>query len=437
VAGGFGLPGAAGQEDGDDLSGSATFVPAGESGLIVAGADAGGGPHVRVFDAETLEEQFGFFAYSPAFGGGVRVATGDITGDGKPDIITSPGPGGGPHVRVFNGVDGAPVNTAVGSFFAYSPAFAGGVFVASGDVNDDGRDDIVTAAGAGGGPHVRVFSGMDGSELFGFFAYSPAFGGGVSVAVGDVNDDGHADIITGAGPGGGPHVRVFSGDGGAELFGFFAYSPAFGGGVYVAAGDVNGDDHADIYTGAGAGGGPHVRVINGADQSDLHSFFAYSPAFAGGVRVAAGDLDGDGRADIITAPGPGGGPHVRGLSGEDLADITGFFAYSAAFTGGVFVAGTSGPSSGALIAQQQFDLIRAAAIRSEAAEMSEDDDPSEDETCLHPDDEQAPVSLPSANLLAIVLDDDAAEETDELLPEELGVPSPLTCDLVDEVFAQL
>ena len=58
---------------------------------------------------------------------------------------------------------------------------------------------------AGGGPDVNVF-GADGTFLAGFFAFDPKFTGGVRVAVGDVNGDGFPDIITAAGPGGGPNI---------------------------------------------------------------------------------------------------------------------------------------------------------------------------------------------------------------------------------------
>src|SRR4051812_46001849 len=87
------------------------------AGVFAAGADAGGGPDVRAFDATTGQLTRDFFAYDPGFRGGVRVAVADINGDGTPDIITAPGPGGGPHVRVFDGANGKPVR----EFFAYDP----------------------------------------------------------------------------------------------------------------------------------------------------------------------------------------------------------------------------------------------------------------------------------------------------------------------------
>ena len=149
------------------------------------------------------------------------------------------------------------------------------------------RGHLITGAGTSGGPHVRVLSGADGSELAGFFSHDPAFPGGVAVAGGDVNGDGNVDIIAGAGPSGGPHVLVFDGVTHSVIYSFFAYDPAFAGGVFVASGDVDGDGLADIITGAGPGGGPHVRVFSGADGSELAGFFAYDPAFLGGVAVAA------------------------------------------------------------------------------------------------------------------------------------------------------
>jgi large repetitive protein len=289
---------------------------------MVTGSGPGDPPEVHLI--ESTGERV-LLAYDPLFLGGVHVALGDVDGDGTADIVTGAGPGGGPHVRVFSGVD----LSELASFFAFDPAFVGGVTVAAGDIDGDGRADIITGAGTGS-PHVRVFSGADLSELASFFAYDTEFGGGVNVAAGDVDGDGLADIITGAGIGGGPDVKAFSGADLSELASFFAFDPAFAGGVSVAAGDLDGDGFADIIAGAGPGGGPDVRIVSGADLSELTSFFAYDPAFGGGVNVATGDLNGDGRTDLITGAGPGGGPHVRIFSGVDLSELDSFFVGTSA-----------------------------------------------------------------------------------------------------------
>jgi len=323
----------------NEACGTATTGPS--EARIITTPGPGGGPHVQGFTSAGIPTLTSFMAYNPAFSGGLFVAVANL--NGAATIITGAGPGGGPHVQAFN-LSGFPTGI---SFMAYDPAFTGGVRVAACDVDHDGVPEIVTAAGPGGGPHVRVWK-VNGTAvtLFAeFFAYAPSFSGGVFVACGDVDNDGFGEVITGTGAGGGPHVRVWRVGSGSvsELTGFMAYTPAFTGGVFVAAGDVAGDSHAAIITGAGAGGGPHVRVwsitANGA-VAEVAGFLAYSPDFAGGVRVGVGNIDGSGKADIITGAGAGGGPHVRAFSLDSgLHEVASFFAYAPTFIGGVFVGG--------------------------------------------------------------------------------------------------
>ena len=79
--------------------------------------------------------------------------------------------------------------------------------------------------------------------------------------------------------------------------------------------------------GAGENGGPHVRVFRNNRTDDFHGFMAYHPDFRGGVRVAVGDVDGDGAADVITAPGPGMPPLVRLYNSRDMALLHEFYAF--------------------------------------------------------------------------------------------------------------
>lgn len=310
--------------------------------LVATGPGPGHLPIVKVIvNGGAGNDTISFMAYPSTFTGGVRVAVGDVNGDGVADIITAPGPGSTPHVKVFDGRRLGERGSLLMSFNAFPGFFRGGIFVAAGDVNGDGRADIIVAPDAGVSPLVRVFDGQSGDLLKSFFAYAPTFTGGVRVAAGDVNADGHADIITGAGPGAaGGHVKVFDGSLGLELKSFLAF-PGFTGGVFVAAGDINNDGRDDLIVGAGSGTGGHVKVFDAVSDQLALSFFAFDPSFTGGVRVAAGDVNGDNIADIITGAGPGAGPQVKVFRGIDLLVLHSFFAYEPNFQGGVFVAGGS------------------------------------------------------------------------------------------------
>ncbi len=318
---------------------------------IVATAPRGPGAPgvVTVINAITQEELFTFEPY-PDSRAAFAVAVGDVNGDMTPDIITAAGPGGGPHIKVIDGQTQAELY----SFFAFDPAFGGGAYVASADLNGDDRAEIIVGADGGGGPRIQVYSGADGTELLSFFGFDSSFSGGVRLAAGDVSGDGTPDIIVAAGPGGGPHVRIFNGQSGDQITGplgsFYAFEDSsFGGGLFIAAGDVNGDGRIDVITSAGSGGGPRIRIFDSMTGDQLAgpvgSFFAYAPGYTGGVRVAASDITGDGRADIITTPGPTGGPHLRAFdaasTGMAPQEIRSVFVEDPTFTGGIFVAAST------------------------------------------------------------------------------------------------
>lgn len=144
----------------------------------------------------------------PGWAGEVRTDRGDLDGDGVDEWVAAVGPGGAPHVRVFWGRTGQLWR----EWYAYDAGFCGGVYVAVGDFDGDSRDDVCTGAGAGGAAHVRVWDGATGLLQSEWFAYDPTFLGGVRVAVQDTTPGGACEVLTGAGPGAAPHLRVWRND---------------------------------------------------------------------------------------------------------------------------------------------------------------------------------------------------------------------------------
>lgn len=259
--------------------------------------DDGGIPRVKIIDPATGEDIGEIQAYESTFRGGVRTALGDITGDGVNDIAIVPGVGGAPRLRLIDGSTG----NSLADFMVYEDSYRGGLYVALGDVNGDGRDDIITGTGNGGGPRVRVLDGasLGSTVIRDFFAYEDSFRGGVLVAAGDLDGDGRDDVITGTGVGGAPRVIGFDGDDNSTIRNYFAYEDSFRGGVLVSTGDVDGDGRDDIISGTGPGGGPVVRVVNSATGQIALQFLADDSSFRGGVAVDSSDFDGDGRDDVV------------------------------------------------------------------------------------------------------------------------------------------
>jgi hypothetical protein len=256
-----------------------------------------------------------FPAFAQTFTGGVRVAMADFNGDGTLDVVVGTGPGIITRVRVLDGITGAELF----SIQPFEASFTGGVYVAAGDLNGDGKPELVISPDEGGGPRVRIF---DGGKSFvqvnDFFGISdPNFRGGARTAVGDFNNDGRGDLAVAAGFGGGPRVALFDGNTIAaqtpvKLIGdFFAFEQSLRNGIFLAAGDVNGDGYADLVTGGGPGGGPRVQILSGIKLTQFQTlvpianFFAGDVNNRGGIRVAVRDLDADSKVELITGGGEG------------------------------------------------------------------------------------------------------------------------------------
>ncbi len=237
-----------------------------------------------------------FNAYASTYTGGIKVALGNVEGKGKDDVVTGTGLGGGPQVRVFTST-----GALVSQFFAYDSTSRQGVDVATGDINGDGTDEIITAVGGGVSRDIVAYSAR-GVEQLRFTASQFPVSAPLRVATGDIDGDGQAEFIVTAGAGSAAEVALYDSNG-TFLRQFAPYAASFQGGVYVAAGDLDGDGKAEIVTGTGDGGGPQVRIFN-ADGTVKGSFFAFDSTTRHGVGVAVADTDRDGVAEIIAAPGP-------------------------------------------------------------------------------------------------------------------------------------
>jgi len=223
----------------------------------------------------------------------------------KGDLLVAPAGAFKPELKIFK-----EDSSFLKSFLVYPEGFLGGVNLASGDVNGDGNGEIVTGAGPGGGPHVRIFR-QDGTAIGGFMAYTTTFRGGVSIAAGDLDGDGKSEIVTGAGPGGGPHVRIFRQDGTA-IGGFMAFPTTFRGGVNVAVGDIDGNGKGDIIVVPGNGLEPMIKIFDAKGNLNTQ-FLAFEKEYKSGLRVAAGDTDGDKISEIaVTKISSGGEVRIYG-----------------------------------------------------------------------------------------------------------------------------
>lgn len=274
-----------------EIASTVTIPP--QDGLVllrpletVRGAQYKNGAFTRVLSSNGAVHRTGFFAYDDREKGGVDEAQFRQVGAPRDVKVVTKG-------KLLELHD--PEGNLIRGVAPFGDGWTKGLTLGLGQAG--GKRYIAVGAGGGGAPSIRLYDEALNPVTDAFLAYGRNFKGGVNVGVGDLDGDGSPDIVTGAGVGGGPHVRVF-GMNQAVKWQFFAYDQKFRGGVYVAVGDVDGDGAQEIVTGPGFGGGPHVRVLSRYGKVK-NQFFAFDSSKRGGARVSVGDVDGDGRDEIL------------------------------------------------------------------------------------------------------------------------------------------
>ena len=278
------------------------------------------------------------------------------------EIVTGSGagPGNAPEVRFW---DHASPPNLVGSFGPYGSS-DWGTNVAMLDVIGGGQYEVVTGPGPGPlyGPQIRGFTAQ-GTVLskLNFYGYG-TLRYGAQVAGGDIEPDGHHEIVTSPGPGAvfGPHQRGWNYDGTSlspiTRINFFS-NQTLRFGARNGAGDLDGDGSADLLTGAGAGAvfAPHVRAwdVSANPTTPMPvNLFAFTSG-THGAAVSAGDLDADGRDSIVAVHGPDGVSSgevaVFDLTGGSVSSVLRFTAFSNL--------GGAEPAAGDLDADGADDLV--------------------------------------------------------------------------------
>ncbi len=233
--------------------------------------------------------------------------------------------------------------------------YRGAIRVASGDFNGDGTTDYAFTTGAGPQAVVQLMDGSTGALLVGQTVIFQGFTGGLFLAAADIDRDGRSELVVSADTGAGPHIQTFRiANGGMQLqSSFFAFdNPAFRGGARVAAGDLNHDGFADVVVTTGGQAEGRVAIYTGADLRNgvatrlTPDFIAFSGLWSG-LNAAVGDMDGDGFAELAISLDKGPA-HVKVWSGATLSGNPGVQPSNLGLVGSFFAFAPTDPSGARL-----------------------------------------------------------------------------------------
>ena len=249
--------------------------------------------------------QFGPYQVTPVGSEPEAVAIGDVTGDGLADIVLTTGYADTPadfELFVFAGqADGtldAPVAYPTAGTYGQRPET-----VAIGDVNGDGRPDVVVGLSGLG---IQLFAQAADGTL-GTPVLVPSLDSH-NIAIGAFDKSGRPQV---AGIGWGTDTVTIFADTGGGLVAARSYPVQHGGRDDIAAADVTGDGHTDIVVMSGQGLVPNVSVLPALANGTFGAAAEY--AVGGNLLtqgIGVGDVTGDGRNDVVASYG-GNSPSGR------------------------------------------------------------------------------------------------------------------------------
>ncbi len=245
------------------------------------GSAPGTAPTVTVLNADGTV-RFTKTVFDPSFAGGVRIAVGDINGDGIKDVVAVPGFGGSGVILVLNSTTGDIFRTMT----IFANTYRGGLFVATGDTQNLGYDQVLVGAGDTGGPRVSLLDLKQNRQLLNFFAGNSTTRGGVgSVAISDVFRIKGQVIVVGTGPTVTPKVYVFHATDALYLGTIVAGDPANPSGIRARVGDQ------DATTGVRPIFVVPFAAPAGTSETQFDPSKSMDPDKPVGTGVAARDLD--------------------------------------------------------------------------------------------------------------------------------------------------